>query len=629
MAVRRSVLEIDVQDEKFKTFLKDYQKFQASAAKLPAIAQAFAAGMAQQQANARRAAAAASAMANESGRLARSWAAASRYTKDVYTNVTNTVARLGRFVGISGGVSGLIGGLITGGAIWGLERLAGGANQARRQTMGLGLGYGQQKAFGLAYERLIDSTGFLGGVSTGRGNIASGAATALYTLGINPMGGGNTGDVAQDALARIRNLAKKTPESQLGIIAQGYNLGELGIGVEDLRRLRTMSDAEFKKYQQDYTSRSKSLDVQDDTLRKWQDLDVQLDAAGQKIKKIFVDGLVPLAEPLGKLSNAFGDMLKSIVGSGMFKDTIEAVASGLKWFGEYLSDGRFKEDVKVFVESIGMLARKTVEALRWLGLIPDAKGSVDPTNPGGTTPAPPPKMLRDTPGSPFYKDRPDPTNPSHIPLPPKARSAPTMGWGSIKNFFDSVGSGLLPDLSRNPYRPSTSPSSSTPGIGRDFAGVDSDEMKRYAAAIAGIESAGQPNNGYGALGPLVKGDRAYGKYQVMGSNIPGWTKMALGRSLTAEEFLNDPVAQDRVFEHMFGSYIKKYGNFGDAASMWHSGRPLSKSAGANDGYISTHEYVRRASMGLPAQGSPRVTININDATGGKVNVTTGAMAVAQ
>ena len=44
-------------------------------------------------------------------------------------------------------------------------------------------------------------------------------------------------------------------------------------------------------------------------------------------------------------------------------------------------------------------------------------------------------------------------------------------------------------------------------------------------AIAYEESGGN----YRALGkPTASGDRAYGKYQVMGSNIPQWTKEALG-----------------------------------------------------------------------------------------------------
>lgn len=102
----------------------------------------------------------------------------------------------------------------------------------------------------------------------------------------------------------------------------------------------------------------------------------------------------------------------------------------------------------------------------------------------------------------------------------------------------------------------------------------------YGNAIASIESAG--SGGYGALGPMTGGDRAYGRYQVMGANIPEWTKAALGKSLTPDEFLADKSAQDAVFGHRFGSYLEKYGTPQDAASMWFTGRPAAAGAGAQD-----------------------------------------------
>lgn len=105
------------------------------------------------------------------------------------------------------------------------------------------------------------------------------------------------------------------------------------------------------------------------------------------------------------------------------------------------------------------------------------------------------------------------------------------------------------------------------------------DMARAKQAIAGIESGGR----YGALGPVTdRGDRAFGKYQVMGANIPSWTKEALGRSMTPAEFLASPEAQERVFETQFGKSVAKYGNPADAASVWFSGRPLAKAGNASD-----------------------------------------------
>lgn len=89
----------------------------------------------------------------------------------------------------------------------------------------------------------------------------------------------------------------------------------------------------------------------------------------------------------------------------------------------------------------------------------------------------------------------------------------------------------------------------------------------FADAIANIESGGR----YGILGPVTKsGDRAYGKYQVMGSNIPVWTKEVLGAPLSPQEFLSNPQAQDAVFQAKFGQYEAKFGPEG-AAQAWFGG----------------------------------------------------------
>ena len=102
----------------------------------------------------------------------------------------------------------------------------------------------------------------------------------------------------------------------------------------------------------------------------------------------------------------------------------------------------------------------------------------------------------------------------------------------------------------------------------------------YANAIASVESAGSGD--YKALGPDTGKGRAYGRYQVMDFNIGPWTEKYLGRRMTPEEFLASPQAQDAVFNGEFGSYVQKYGNPQDAASVWFTGRPLAQGKNAAD-----------------------------------------------
>ncbi|EJC75567.1 Prophage tail length tape measure protein [Rhizobium leguminosarum bv. trifolii WSM2012] len=142
------------------------------------------------------------------------------------------------------------------------------------------------------------------------------------------------------------------------------------------------------------------------------------------------------------------------------------------------------------------------------------------------------------------------------------------------------------------------------------------DVSAYAKAIKSIESGGN----YGALGPVTNsGDRAYGAYQVMGANIPSWTKQALGRSMTASEFLTDRGAQDAVFSHKFGGYADRFGASG-AAQAWFGGPGSVGKGGAGRDILGTSgtEYVDKFNASL-TKASTAIDLQSNravDAAGG-------------
>lgn len=106
----------------------------------------------------------------------------------------------------------------------------------------------------------------------------------------------------------------------------------------------------------------------------------------------------------------------------------------------------------------------------------------------------------------------------------------------------------------------TSPSASAPSSGGNSS---------YRDAIASIESKGSGD--YGAVGPTnAKMGRALGRYQIMEANIGPWSREALGREVSADEFMKNPQIQDAIFDHRFGQYVSKYGPEG-AAQAWFAG----------------------------------------------------------
>jgi hypothetical protein len=121
-------------------------------------------------------------------------------------------------------------------------------------------------------------------------------------------------------------------------------------------------------------------------------------------------------------------------------------------------------------------------------------------------------------------------------------------------------------------------------------------LEELVKRIAAKESGGN----YQALGQVTGGDRAYGKYQIMGNNIPSWTQQYLGKTLTPQQFLNRENAQDKVAMGKLKYYYKRYGP-GGAAASWYAGesaakgwKDYKKSNYSDNGteYPSVYEYVR-------------------------------------
>ena len=141
------------------------------------------------------------------------------------------------------------------------------------------------------------------------------------------------------------------------------------------------------------------------------------------------------------------------------------------------------------------------------------------------------------------------------------------------------------------------------GVSPLSSGGGNDAISRLEAGIAKVESGGN----YQAIGPVTRrGDRAYGKYQVMGANIPAWTEEVLGRRMTPREFLSNPEAQEAVARAKLGQYLEKTGSPQDAASMWFTGKPLAQGANRRDVNGMTGRRYAALATGTMSDAQPSV-----------------------
>tara|TARA_R110000851_G_scaffold308778_1_gene467901 strand:+ start:32540 stop:35191 length:2652 start_codon:yes stop_codon:yes gene_type:complete len=155
--------------------------------------------------------------------------------------------------------------------------------------------------------------------------------------------------------------------------------------------------------------------------------------------------------------------------------------------------------------------------------------------------------------------------------------------------------------SERPYQKQQSVSGGA-GVDTLSGGGGGGRAVAYRDGIASIESKGSGN--YRAVGPTNKKlGRALGRYQIMEANIGPWSKAALGRSVSAEEFLASDGIQDAIFDHRFGGYVGKYGEEG-AAQAWFAGEGGVGKLGRKDVLgTSVGVYGDKFKAALAGQGS--------------------------
>jgi hypothetical protein len=120
------------------------------------------------------------------------------------------------------------------------------------------------------------------------------------------------------------------------------------------------------------------------------------------------------------------------------------------------------------------------------------------------------------------------------------------------------------------------------GIAFPSGSSGSDQKIAYRNAIAAIESDG--SGGYDAIGatnPTL--GRALGRYQIMEANLPAWSKRALGREVSVDEFMANSDIQDAIFDDRFGGYVEKYGEE-RAARAWFGGQGNMNSTSGSDAH---------------------------------------------
>lgn len=376
----RSVLDIDVHDEKWKKFVESFKEYQGDTAKLNEVWKHFDVAVNKPRMAAEALDKAIKRAGKSSDAMHKTWAKVgasiehsnkglSKFERTIH-GVERGLSRVGR-LGLSLGKFSLAaGGIGIAGGLFGLDMLANAAMQRQKGARGLGMPIGQVSAFQTYMTPYLGNpTGTLSAIINAR-RTPQGMA-ALAALGFSPAEYDNPNlnrlKFAEQVEERVRSLYLNARTNEPGVpiesILKAYHVQTLGFGLEDARRLANTSNGELRGAFARMGTAARQLQVPDNVASNWAKLSVQLKAAGIEIETALTNKLVKLAPLIGELSGKIVKFIDRFVNSKDVTSTINAIGTGLKDAAQFLESKEFRNDLK----ELGSAAAYAAHEIREVG----------------------------------------------------------------------------------------------------------------------------------------------------------------------------------------------------------------------------------------------------------------------
>ncbi|EJR4683689.1 hypothetical protein NXU31_003356 [Salmonella enterica] len=388
----KSIVEIDVQDEKFQSFLEKFNEYQKALSELPeqwrgavhglgetaketervrdgteGITKAFADGVAalasvndgldRLNGNLEKATKTQTEFNKKSGGARNFLNKASKDAKSLAGHIKDATTSLLSW----GTVLGLFSGLAGAGGLWGLNHLAGNASAQRFTAMGLGTTAGGLNSTAVGFQKALGNpVGTLGAIRDAQLDLSK--RWQFRAMGVdNP--DRDPAELLPEMIKAARDIFVRNGSTQQG--AEAYGLTNY-FTLDDLNRFKKMSDEEIDAMAKQAQQDTRRLQLTDQQLRQWQDFNIQLDRSKVSIGNTFIRGLAPLAPELGKLSDAFSGAIETVLKSPELGKWIDGLSDGIRRFGNYLASPEFQKDVEAFISGVERLGRVIGKVIDWI-----------------------------------------------------------------------------------------------------------------------------------------------------------------------------------------------------------------------------------------------------------------------
>ncbi|ENR0220584.1 lytic transglycosylase domain-containing protein [Enterobacter kobei] len=388
--VAKSIVDIDVNDDKFVSFMEKFKEYQAALEELPEAWRGLAHGATDATKETAKAKAEGDLLAKafsdgasailtiNSGldRLTESLDRANksqedfnkktRSSKGFLSDATKDAKSLAGHIRDAttsllswGGIVGLFTGVLGVGGLFGLNRLAATTGSQRFTSLGIGTSIGALDSTAINYQKALGNpTVTLGAIRDSQMDLSK--RWQFQAMGINNPDQ-DPAKLLPQMIRNARDIFVKNGSTLQG--ANAYGLTNF-FSLDDLNRFKNMSDEEIDAMERRAQKDAKLLQITDQQARQWQDFNVQLDYSGQSIRNTFVRGLGPLTPQLSKLSDALAGAIDTVLQSPELGKWIDGLAGGIERFGNYLASPDFTKDVESFmagIEKLGALIGKVYD----------------------------------------------------------------------------------------------------------------------------------------------------------------------------------------------------------------------------------------------------------------------------
>lgn len=514
-----------------------------------------------------------------------------RTAKKTFDLITGTTGSILKWGSIFAGGASILAGF---GGFFGFESLARSQAGTLTSAMGLGVQPGQFQAANIAYQNIPGSGSILSALAAAQGTAQTYQIEGMLGLPPGSLAGKNAAEMFP-IVARAMQKGLQSPAA--GQYWQQYGKTLYGgfASDETLRALHGMTPGRLEEF---LAEGAKPTGARTEAEEKFQDFIRMLERSKTELGNSLAGPLSQLAKPLGNVVTAFGNLARTIFESPEFNKGVNEFASWIERLSKDIQTPEFRDSVQTFVSEVGKVIVGLGRLAKWLA---SWFGDKETSLPGGQ---PYDVGPGGKPGEKQY-NLPQPYDPSGIPSLPG--QVPIPGTRDDNIFRVMPGS----------YRT---------GAGK-FGAIEA----RYGVPSGILQAIENLETG-GGKGSMLSGAGAMGYFQFMpktaqqyGLRNP-WNEMESADA--AARFFMDLYGEFHDTQKALAAYnagpqrvrdaIAKASRFG---GYWENYLPQE-----TVGYLRKYQSMTGTASSMSVNTGQMVSLNINNSTGGVLTASSNNLA---